>query len=442
MSNIKSLICINCESESRIIKYNLSYYNKAVSKQSNLNIDLCTRCKEERLIINNNNNLNCIICNKVRQVIIRQACRQTYNCFNCLLHNDMYPDLNAKEKEVKKIENDLKSPINDKKEVKQEFKSPVMKPVVKPSPKIEPAKPVVPVKPEKKFANENHFNKIGYVEPATVMKLFEKKELTVGKVLGEGSFKSAFKADWNGTPVVKMVFHLDNVENAVALKNFKEELLVISKMTHPNIIQFLGRCKDEPAFVIGYCSNGSLFDLIFRADKRALRDKLSMNKKLSIAIQIARAINFMHHCSPPMLHRDLKSSNILLNDHLDALVTDFGLTLTMMKTVGISKHRGEGTVNYMSPETFIVNGPLISQATDVWSYGCVLIEIFAYAIPWRDFEELEIGKRVTSQDNYLPPELDKVCNASIKTLIGKCLRRDPSKRISFDNIISELEKIV
>ena len=284
-----------------------------------------------------------------------------------------------------------------------------------------------------KFANA--------VQPLTAMHLFESSELHVGKNLGEGSFKSAFKCDWNGTPVVKMNFHLDNQDNAEANKNFREELSILAKMAHPNIVQFLGRCKNEPAFVISYCSNGSLFDLLFRPDKRSLRDKLSTQKKILIALQVARAVNFMHHSDPPMIHRDLKSSNILLTEHLDAMVTDFGLTLTKIKSAGITRHKGEGTVNYMSPETFIVNGPLISEMTDVWSYGCVLIELFGYTIPWRELNETEIGRRVTSQDAFVPPEVERITNERVKVLILKCLRRDPAKRISFDAIISEFEKM-
>ena len=95
------------------------------------------------------------------------------------------------------------------------------------------------------------------------MRLFAANELTVGREFGHGSFKSAYKCDWNGTPVVKVKFHLLNQNDKDAERNFRDELAVVARLAHPNIVQFLGRCRGELAFVMAHCANGSIFDVLF-----------------------------------------------------------------------------------------------------------------------------------------------------------------------------------
>jgi hypothetical protein len=188
---------------------------------------------------------------------------------------------------------------------------------------------------------------IRLIEPVATMRLFASDELKVGKELGAGSFKKAYRCDWNGTPVVKVAFHMENQNQKEAEKNFREELAVVARLVHPNIVQFLGRCQGELAFIIAHCANGSLFDVLFDPSKRAVKEKLTEAHRFHIALGVTRALNFLHHCVPPVLHRDLKGSNVLLTENFDAMVSDFGLTLMKLKAHGISKHKGEGTANYM-----------------------------------------------------------------------------------------------
>ena len=75
--------------------------------------------------------------------------------------------------------------------------------------------------------------------------------------------QTAFKCAWNGTPVVKVRFHLLNQADAEAERNFRDELAVVARLAHPNIVQFLGRCRGELAFVVAHCAHGSLFDVLF-----------------------------------------------------------------------------------------------------------------------------------------------------------------------------------
>ncbi len=143
--------------------------------------------------------------------------------------------------------------------------------------------------------------KIAAIEPVTQVRMFDKKELSVGKILGKGSFKTAIKCDWNGTPVVKMLFHLESQDDGAALRNFREEVGVVAKLVHPNIVQFLGMVKNEMAFVIAHMSNGSLFDVLFQPSCKAIRDQLTEAHRFKIALGVARAVNFLHKSVPPLV---------------------------------------------------------------------------------------------------------------------------------------------
>ena len=96
-----------------------------------------------------------------------------------------------------------------------------------------------------------------------------------------------------------------------------------------------------------------------------------------------------------------------------------------------------------APELFLVNGQAISEGTDVWAYGCVLVELFANAIPWQSLDDVAIGKRVTSRDEkqYVPPEVDRILSLPIRQLVRRCLTRDANARPSFDDILAELDRI-
>ncbi|KAG5049409.1 hypothetical protein GLYMA_04G149800v4 [Glycine max] len=196
----------------------------------------------------------------------------------------------------------------------------------------------------------------------------ELEEATDGfqALIGKGASASVFKGILNdGTSVA--VKQIDAEERGE--KQFRSEVAAIASVHHVNLVRLLGYCNAPTApryLVYEYVSNGSLDWWIFR--KRAMI-------AIDVAIDVAKGLAYLHHdCRSRILHLDVKPENILLDENFRALVSDFGLA----KLIGKDESHKEvsairGTRGYLAPEWLLEKG--ISDKTDIYSYGMVLLEI-------------------------------------------------------------------
>ncbi|WMV12259.1 hypothetical protein MTR67_005644 [Solanum verrucosum] len=158
---------------------------------------------------------------------------------------------------------------------------------------------------------------------------------------------------------------------------FKTEIELLSRVHHKNVVGLAGFCFDqvEQMLVYEYIPNGTLKDGL--SGKTGVR--LDWMRRLRIAIGAARGLQYLHdHVNPPIVHRDIKSNNILLADHLNAKVADFGLS----KFLGERGHittQVKGTMGYMDPEYYMTNQ--LTEKSDVFSFGVVLLEIVTGKVP-------------------------------------------------------------
>lgn len=130
-------------------------------------------------------------------------------------------------------------------------------------------------------------------------------EIEFEKKIGAGAFGEVWKGEWAGTSVaIKKILKVDISEDD--LKEFATEILLISKLRHPNVVQFLGACM-EPEFclVIEFMDRGTLFDAV-------QKNELSWKLKVSLISDVARGLFYLHSRVPPIIHRDVKSLNILV----------------------------------------------------------------------------------------------------------------------------------
>ncbi|KAH9332015.1 hypothetical protein KI387_004123, partial [Taxus chinensis] len=157
---------------------------------------------------------------------------------------------------------------------------------------------------------------------------------------------------------------------------FKTEIELLSRVHHMNLVGLVGFCfeEGEHMLVYDYMPNGSLRDTL--SGRTGII--LDWRKRIRIALGAARGLTYLHeHANPPIIHRDVKSSNILLDEDLNAKVADFGLS-KLIKDTGTGAHittQVKGTMGYLDPEYFTTQQ--LSQKSDVYSYGVVLLEILS-----------------------------------------------------------------
>ncbi|KAH7660288.1 Non-specific serine/threonine protein kinase protein [Dioscorea alata] len=241
----------------------------------------------------------------------------------------------------------------------------------------------------------------GVLEPLSInVATFEKplKKLTFAHLLdatngfsaesliGSGGFGEVYKAKLkDGTVVaIKKLIHVTGQGD----REFMAEMETIGKIKHRNLVPLLGYCNvgDERLLVYEYMKFGSLDVVLHDRTKRGINLDWSARKK--IAIGSARGLAFLHHsCNPHIIHRDMKSSNVLLDDNLEPRVSDFGMA-RLMNTVDthLSVSTLAGTPGYVPPEYY--QSFRCTTKGDVYSYGVVLLELLSGKKP---IDPLEFG---------------------------------------------------
>lgn len=233
---------------------------------------------------------------------------------------------------------------------------------------------------------------------------------------------------------------------------FKTEIELLSRVHHKNLVSLLGFCYQlgEQMLVYEYIKNGTLTDCI--SDKSGF--KLSWTKRLGIAIDSARGIAYLHElANPPIIHRDIKSTNILLDDQLIAKVADFGLSKPMDNNEVHVSTGVKGTLGYLDPEYFMTGQ--LTEKSDVYSFGVVMLELVTGRKPIehgsyvvREVKTAMGNKRTKDSSNLdaiLDPALDpgkplKGVEKFIDLAI-RCVEELAANRPTMNEVVKELENI-
>ena len=191
--------------------------------------------------------------------------------------------------------------------------------------------------------------------------------------IGEGGYGPVYKAVLENTSVAIKILKSDVSQG---LKQFQQEIEVLSSMRHPNMVILLGACPEYGCLVYEYMENGTLEDRLFCKDNTP---PLSWRERFRIAAEIATGLLFLHQAKPePLVHRDLKPANILLDRHLNSKISDVGLARLVPPAVADSftnyhMTAAAGTFCYIDPE-YQQTG-MLGVKSDLYSFGVVLLQI-------------------------------------------------------------------
>ncbi|KAL1212174.1 LysM domain receptor-like kinase 4 [Cardamine amara subsp. amara] len=218
--------------------------------------------------------------------------------------------------------------------------------------------------------------------------------------------------------------------------NASEEINLLSKLNHFNIIRLSGFCLHEGDWYLVYehASNGSLSDWI-----HTTKSLLSLSQKLQIALDIATGLNYLHNfVDPPYVHRDLNSNNVFLDIEFRAKIGNLGLARSTSEDFVLTRHV-EGTRGYLAPE-YLEHG-LVSTKLDVYAFGVVLSEIVTGQEACELKKEIGEGNEIEEvliRGRLLPEGLESY----VVRLVVDCLQRDHLNRPSMDEIVLSVSKIL
>ncbi|KAL0289265.1 UNVERIFIED_CONTAM: Calcium/calmodulin-regulated receptor-like kinase [Sesamum calycinum] len=274
-------------------------------------------------------------------------------------------------------------------------------------------------------------------------------------LIGQGAYGPVYKAQMSsGETVAVKVLGTDSKQGRRSSKQrcnflflrFHAQVMLLGRLHHRNLVNLVGYCaeKNQHMLIYVYMSRGSLASHLYNENL----DPLNWTLRVQIALDVARGLEYLHDGAvPSVIHRDIKSSNILLDHSMRARVADFGLSREEMVTKQVSNVRG--TFGYLDPE--YVSTRSFTKKSDVYSYGVLLFELIAGRNPLQGLMEyVELAAMNTEGkvgwEEIVDPRLDGKYDIEdldeVATLAHKCVNRVARRRPSMRDIVQVLSRIL
>ncbi|XP_032821586.1 mitogen-activated protein kinase kinase kinase 20 [Petromyzon marinus] len=250
-------------------------------------------------------------------------------------------------------------------------------------------------------------------------------DLEIGELCGGGSYGTVYRAIW--VPQDKEVA-------VKKLLKFDREAEILSVLSHRNIIQFFGAVTESPNYCIitEFACRGSLYDYLCGDES----DDMDIDQVLPWAMDIAKGMNYLHTEAPvKVIHRDLKSRNVLITSDNTLKICDFGASRFHGHTTNMTM---VGTFPWMAPE--VIQSQPISETCDTYSFGVVLWEMLTREVPFKGFEGLQVAWLVVEKNER--PTIPSSCPASFAILMRQCWEAQPKRRPHFKEVLQALEAML
>jgi serine/threonine-protein kinase TNNI3K len=270
-------------------------------------------------------------------------------------------------------------------------------------------------------------------DPAITAVRIPLEKIKLGALLSQGAYGEVYRATYNDQQVaVKKVLPARRRELA-QIHSFLDEIKLTASLEHSCIVKFIGVAWDslsDLCMVTEFMPGGDLRMLLqqYARDERPLGFDYD---KLQIAVQVAHALTYLHSLQPVVVHRDLKSRNILLTAQLDAKLIDFGVS---RERKDLTMTAGVGTSLWMAPEVML--GERYDEKADIFSFGVVLSELDTHGIPYSQVRastgsERKMADMVLMQmisQGEISVQFSDVADPTIVALARDCLQLDPAAR--------------
>lgn len=243
--------------------------------------------------------------------------------------------------------------------------------------------------------------------------------------IASGAFGDLFRGTYCGQDVAIKVLRGVH-DDSMQFQEFLQEVAIMRKVRHRNVVQFIGACTQRPnlCIVFEYMHGGSVYDYIRKVGQ------LRIAVVLRIALEVCRGMDYLH--KRKIVHRDLKAANLLLDEHGTVKIGDFGVA-RVLDGPGVMTAE-TGTYRWMAPE--VIEHKPYGEKADVFSYGVVLWELLTGLIPYSDMTPLQAAVGVVQKG--LRPPIPQNCPPPLADIMRLCWQRDPAVRPSFEALKTKM----